>query len=478
MSRLALAVILVTAATAHADKYTVNAVVLKLPTIKLDAAQTVELAVGGVFTSRDVEQFCGQPGDKLIPLARIEARKPTAWILRVDDPDLELYAISGNQCFKPTGAAAVPQGGRWTLWARASERYAKSPTKLRLDIRAPEKAAAIELALGDDVTTAVSVVVDVPAGKPQWRGVVVKSTVPRDVKVYAFGGAKHLGFGHEGDMMINPAISGKARPNEPLAFDLFADGGSHVTIVAIQPNKTVGTERDIYGKPDDSSDVHGHELVNYSFLNAGGHLGMTRDSADLAARLFMAIDPAFFVYGVDKRPPCGLVPGEPVILIADGLVIHANGEVNDCAFRDVEPAKDYLSTKRPAKLAWPELVMPDTDSNRLIWEDEDFLQLADSDKPIAAYKAAKASTSACYKREWEKRDPNHVAGEYDIVSYSNGKINKVESFGDRVYRAVYAACKVGVIEKQREAIYKRLADAFKVEERGRLDTIAKRLATP
>ncbi len=481
MSRLAVAVILVTAATAHADKYAVNAIVLKLPTVRLDAAQTVELAVSGVFTSRDVEQFCGQAGDKLIPLARIDSRKPTPWILAVDDPDLELYAISGKQCFKPIGAAPLPQGGRWILWARASGRYAKSPAKLRLDIRAPEKAAPIELALGDDMTSAVSTVVDVPAavvGKSQWRPVVVKSAMPREVRVFAYSTAKHFGFGHEGDMMISPELTGKARPDEPLASDLFADGGSRITLVAIQPNKTVATERDVYGKPDSSNDVYGHELEKFSFLNLSGHRGTTRDSADLAGRLFNTIDPAFFVYGTDKRDACRLVAGEPVLLIANSLVLHANGEVNDCAFQQGDPAKDYLSTKRAATLVWPDVIMPDTDSNRVIWNDEDFLKLADSDKQIAAYKATKASASACYQREWTKMDPNHTADQWDVVSYSNGQVSKVESFGDRVFKAVYAACKLSTLEKQRDAIYQRLAKTFKAEERARLDAIAQRLATP
>lgn len=476
---LTLALSLVAAAgalsAARADKYTVNAVVLKLPIIDIDQPKSLDIPVGGVFTSKDVDYFCGTAGDKLIPLGRMHVRKKAPWIFTVDDPALEVYAIAGKSCFRPIQGEALPEI-KVELWVRAPASYNKSPASIKLDISLPPKPPTIEVALGDDLTAAVATPFAMPAGKPVWHPISVTSASRRDVELYVFGAGEHVGFGNEGAMYMARTIKGVARPDQPFTTSVMAEPGTSVTIVAIQPGKTIPTERDVYGVPSATDKVYGHELNLFAFFSPA-EARMTRDNADLAARLFTTIDPAFFVYGVGERAPCHLVAGEPVLLLDQSRIMHANGMVQECSFRQGEPATDYLSTQRPAKLVMPEVIAQANDQNRVIWYDEDFLAQAATDKGIAAYKATKALASACYSREWDKMDPNHTADQYDIVSYSGGKVAKVESFGDKVFKQVYAACNLAGLEKQRDAIYTRLAKTFQVEEKKRLDDISKRLAS-
>ena len=112
----------------------------------------------------------------------------------------------------------------------------------------------------------------------------------------------------------------------------------------------------------------------------------------------------------------------------------------------------------------------------MIWYDEDFPLKLNSDKAIAAYKTTKASANACYSREWEKMDPNHTADQYDIVSFTGGKVSKVENSGDCVPQHVYGACNLaGLGEAARRDLRAPREDVRRRGDQG-LDAIRQRLA--
>jgi hypothetical protein len=295
----------------------------------------------------------------------------------------------------------------------------------------------------------------------------------RQVTLYSYP-AGVAGFGTVGDP--NPpheSIDATLRPSEPFRIDVLAVPGTKVRIVVTEKEKTVATEHDIFGAPRADAKVHERAIEEYSFLWFGRH-GMREDNADRVTKLFQAIDPAFVVYGIEERQQCKLLRGEPVLLLrAHGIIIHANGDIEDCDFREGDRIDDYLSPKRPTTLAWPAVMQPQTDENEIVWHDEDFLTRAATDKVVIAYKAVKERTGKCYSRMKEKLDPSGTADNIDIVTYQGNKVSKVENAGDRIFNQIDRACGLDALAKQRAAVFKHLAKEFEKAERVRLDAIAK-----
>ena len=461
---------------AHADIYKTRGVVMKLPEITLNepfdqSPQSVTLDASYVVTSRDVELLCGDKNTLLVPLARVHLVNNGDWVFSVNVPGMTLYLIQRDSCIMPLDGSTLPGSTEMVLWGRVAT---APPSQVKVDIHLVQAAAPVKIELGEDLSRPVAVRVDIPGGKQDWRPLEITSPVRHHIRLSALG-APHgeFRFGHK--RATKQRNDDMVRPDEPLAIDVFSEQPASVWVVVEEPNKTVATESDIYGAPSADAPVADRSLSQYSRIVAPST--MTRASADLAGRLFTTVDPSFFVYASDAHNlGCRLVAGEPLLLFANDEVMHANGRVETCSFQPPERLTDVITTRRPPSLVMPEIADPQSDEHEMIWHDEDFLSAADHDKTIGAYKAAKATASACYSREWARLDPDGKADQYDVVTRQNGKVTKVEGYGDRIFRQVYNACRLSAMEQQRDAIYKRLAKTFKADERKRLDAIAKRLA--
>lgn len=478
LALLAAGAVLFATATARAGQLAAYLATQDAPLLALDerarATHVVELPVGRVMTTDAVDRFCGKPGIKLMPLARIRVERAVNWYISTDEPEVELYLIQGDACYEKLQAVELPRGGELGLWARVPGTYKKPLARLRVTIHGPLQSAPIAIELGDDLTTAVTKAIEVPPGDFVENPLTIKSSVRREVRVHVFGRAKQLGFGARDQPRLDRSFDGTVRPDAPLTFSLYASGNAKVTLV-VTDGKTIATERDVYLKPEPNSGVLERALVRSSILTTGKSK-VSPESADLAGRLFTTLDPVFFVYGIAERPRCGLHVGEPVLLLDDSTLMHANGDVEACLFDEDDRASDYLSPRRPAKLTWPAVIEAATDEHQTLWSPEVFLGQAGADKQIAAYAKAKDAATRCYDREWARLDPDHHASQYDVVTYAGGQVTKVESYGARIYRRVAAACHIDALSRQRDAIYARQRKTFAADETRRLDAIAKRFA--
>ena len=184
--------------------------------------------------------------------------------------------------------------------------------------RAPlAKPPTIDIALGDDLTAAVATPFAMPTGKAVWHPISITSTVRRDIELYVFGAGEHVGLGNDGDMYMKRSVKATVRPDQPFAVSVLADPESKVTLVVVQPGKTIATERDVYGEPPAGAALAAHALADYAFF-APAQDRMTRDNAELAGPpVHETISPAFFVYGIAAHAPCKLVAGEPVLMLDD-----------------------------------------------------------------------------------------------------------------------------------------------------------------
>jgi hypothetical protein len=382
------------------------------------------------------------------------------------------------------------QPGRYEVYAGSRQRR-EQPSHVELsvfdpDYVSPADAAAaptgpVELALPDDMTQPVAIEIAIPAGHPRWYPVTLTTTTKRHVVVVALGGPDagvgNQSSGSRGHVLDARGLnrgewSGIVKPDQPLSFDAYGVGGSKVYVVAAEPHVTVVDAAVTYGLPAATARAHDRALEHYSllpYLSPLRPFEVTRESADAAGRLFATIDPSLVLWVADDDH-CKhiLTEGEPVILLPAFNILHANGQVTECrAWKD-----DELTTTKPAAPAMPSIVEPRSDQAQAIWSDEDFLKLTDRD--VVAYKAVKQKARACNDAMWTKLDPDGKSGNYDIVTYVNGKPTKIEGADDRIFRKVYDACGLATVEAKRAAIYKRLSKTFRTDEQHRLDAIAKR----
>ncbi len=342
---------------------------------------------------------------------------------------------------------------------------------------------ALQLTLPEDMTRPVSVEIAIPAGHARWYPVTLTTATKRHVTVVALGGPDagvgNQASGSHGHRLDARGLgrgewSGLVKPDEPLTFDAYGAGGTKIYVVAAEPHVTVLDEHVTYGVPAADARPHQRALEHYSlfpYLQPLRPFEVTRESADVAGRLFAAIDPSLILWVADDdHCKHNISEGEPVILLPAYNILHANGQVSECrSWKD-----DELVAAKPAKIALPKIVEPRTTEAQAIWSDEDFLAQADADREIAAYKATKLKARACNDALWAKLDPDGKAGNYDIVTYVDGKPTKIEGADDRIFRQAYDACKLSVVEAQRASIYKRLSRTFRAAEQRRLDAIAQR----
>ena len=382
---------------------------------------------------------------------------------------------------------------RSRAWATSDQGRARA-VRSRLHLtrrrrRGAEGSARGNFAIGDDATRPVSLEINIPKGHPRWYPVKVTSTVKRKVVVVALGD-EHAGVGnqtngqhgHELDFrgirgLKRGEWNGTIKPDEPLSFDVYGDGGTKVFLVVADKHDTIPTEHDVFGLPAANANASARGLEHFTlftYLRPFRSYQITRESADLAGRLFTTLDPSLIMWVTDDDHCKGnFEVGEPLLILPFGEVLHANGQVGECrSYTD-----DDLSPTRPTKITIPKVVEPRSDKQEAIWSDEDFLKEATTDKQIASYKAFKARSQACSTAMWSKLDPDGKADMYDVATMKDGVVTKIEGAGDRIFRKVYDGCNLASVEKQRDAIYKRLSKSFTAQEKVRLDSIARRFAT-
>jgi len=348
----------------------------------------------------------------------------------------------------------------------------------------PAKLPAREVKLADAMPEPV--VIEGKHTGTQMVPVKIVTKTPRKISVVVLGGYAYQGYSGSGRI-----DSVKITPDEPLTFDVQSVQGDdprpwHV-VVRDDEQTTFTGKTVVYGNPRAGSKLQERVLNDYSVLSAGVRLAggeRAQSSPEFAAELFTTVDERFFVF-TKKERPCHdatgpLQVGEPLLLdfISSNNVQlrRANGERAMC-YLDVNDLDLELTTERPAEIVMPPAVPPKVSETSNLWNDEEFLPLADQEPRIAAYKERKAKVSECFDREWSKHDPDGKAGDYDVVQFdSRGNIKKVESMSDRISRKVDKVCKVTALEKEREAIRKELRAEGEAKSAASLEVVAARFA--
>lgn len=318
--------------------------------------------------------------------------------------------------------------------------------------------------------------------------VKVVTKTPRKISVVVLGGYAYQNNGYSGSQRID---SVKVTPDEPLVFDVKSEQGPdprpwHV-VIADDEQTFFSGKNVVYGNPRAGAKLEERQLSDYSVLgsNMGQRLvgGQSQRSPEFAAELFTSVDERFFVWLKKERSCYGatgpISTGEPLLLdrTSGGRSANfrrANGEWADCNLDDMELD---VTTTRPAEIVMPPAVPPQVSLTQNLWNDEEFLPLADEVPRIAAYKERKAKVSECWNREWDKHDPDGKAGDYDVIQYdSRGQIKKVESMSDRIMRKVDKVCKFTALEKERDAIREQLRKEGEAKSAKALEGVATHFA--
>lgn len=348
----------------------------------------------------------------------------------------------------------------------------------------PAKLPAREVKLAEAMPEPV-----VLEGKPtgeQRVPVKVVTTTPRKVSVVVLGG-----WAYQGSSGHSRLDGVKVTPDEPLEFEIKSKNGDdprpwHVVVADVEQTYFTG-KNVVYGHPRAGAKLEERVLDNYSVLSSGmGHRiagGQTPQSPEFAAELFATVDERFFVYTKKERTCYAatgtIAPGEPLLFDFRGsgssiYLRRANGERADCNIQDLELE---LTTEKPAEIVMPPAVPPKVSETQNLWNDEEFLPLADQNPRIAAYKERKAKVSACWDKEWDKHDPDSKAGDYDVVQYdSRGNIKKVESMSDRIMRKVDKVCKFTSLKEERDAIREELRKDGEARSAEAMKVVAARFA--
>lgn len=327
----------------------------------------------------------------------------------------------------------------------------------------PAKLPAREVKLAESLVEPV--VIEGKATGDQVVPIKIVSSTPRKISLVVLGG--HVIRSYSNSSRVDDV---KVTPDEPLELDLKSDRSDDPRpwhLVVLDEEQTLFTGKTVvYGHPRAGAKLEERELDEYSVLSSGVMLagGQSSSSAEFAADLFTSVDERFFVWMKKERTCYGgtgpLRVGEPLLLdFLGGSSVYlrrANGERADCNIPQDELDLE-LATDRPATIVMPPAVPPKVSETQNLWNDEEFLPLADARPRIAAYKERKAKVSECFSREWDKHDPSGNASKYDVVQYdSRGNVKKVESMSDRIMRKVDKVCKVTALEKERDGIREQL----------------------
>ncbi len=351
-------------------------------------------------------------------------------------------------------------------------------------------AEPLELTLGDSL--AAPAVLELTLTAPTaTQTVLIKTTKQRTVRVFVYG----LGARVDNLATDQTPEGTIVRPDAP--FQVKIKGRPGPAAIAIVDETTTPTARQVYAVPAKLEKLEDRDLdqyvlaLNYKdpFIQTHSH-----DSAALAANLFLTIDKQLVVYATATAPEvrsddrktelwrsweCGFDVGEPLLILRvhgwgqtqTSDVLRATGQ--KCHLRG--PLARHVSTTRPAQLVMPPPVLPAINQSLNRWKDEEFLRLAEANPRIAKYKSTKEAARKCSDALWDKLDPDASANRYDVVTYSGGKVKKVESLTEKNQRKVDATCKLPPIFKERDAIRTSLGTTYRKETEARLAEIATRL---
>lgn len=336
------------------------------------------------------------------------------------------------------------------------------------------------MVLGEDMTASVSLSGKTPAAKsgpkppttPAKAKVRLSSPVRRTISIFAFGGKLAEGQYQQTSSILKQVIE----PGSPLEVEMIGkDPVWYVQVIDV--DVSVPTEADVFGSPAADAKVAERSLDRYSSMK---YWRDRANPAELAARLFTHLDPSFFVYTTKQIVcmDCTLEPNEAV-LIEDVVqrrevnLRRANGHRAKCSTTNPE---NILSTQRPAQVAIAPALVEIREVENL-WKDEEFLSLASSNERIAKYAARKRAANECFDKTWSKLDPDSVANRYDLVSFDKqGKVSKIEDYGEKIQRKVDRACKLDALMKERAAIRVEQKKALTRAAEERLEAVRRRFA--
>lgn len=338
----------------------------------------------------------------------------------------------------------------------------------------------LELVLGDSLEKPAVLPLTLTAPNAS-ETVLIKTTKQRTVQFYVYGlGAR---------VQANGAI---VRPDAPLSAKVYGRPGA-ATLVVTDETTAAATARDVYSVPPTFAKLEERQLDLYllamnhknPFHDPHGH-----DAALLAGELFRTIDKRLVVYATAPAPQyrredrvgewrawdCGFDVGEPLLILRvhgwgnsqTAKLLRATGQ--SCDLR--APLVNHVSPTPPAQLVLPPPTLPAINQSLNRWKDEEFIPLADTNPRIAKYKATKEAAQKCSDALWKKLDPDASANRYDVVTYSGGKVKKVESLTEKNQRQVDATCKLQPIFKERDAIRVSLAATYRKDTEARLAAIA------
>lgn len=312
--------------------------------------------------------------------------------------------------------------------------------------------------------------------------VSLRSPEARKVAIYGIGayvnlqmapGGRRLGAGEK----LEFYVTGK-RPDWKLA------------VVDVEKTQ-VGLE-DIHGGPGPDAGLAERRIHDYTFIKFYS-AGSWRDDADLKTRafvseLFLKLDERFFVYA-RKNLNCSLGGGVIAPQAGEALLLEepqAGGSypsfkvrrASGDSFQCTGVFEDFLTTAKPERVVMPAAAPYRVHETSNLWQDEEFYALADRDPRIAKYIARKKAASDCFDKAWGKLDPSGTANRYDLVSFDKqGRVKKVEDYGEKIQKKVDAQCKLDALMKERSAIRASIKQRFVKDGEAELKAIAARFAT-
>lgn len=218
-----------------------------------------------------------------------------------------------------------------------------------------------------------------------------------------------------------------------------------------------------HGAPADAAPVHERYLSSYLPWFVTASCGApTVGTARVAEQLFTSLPRGFFVF--PRRPVSGSnaggpspKPGEPVLIMnAAPSMGGSDRQVTVLSADGVcySAEQSGLDVTPPTKVALPKqrelrIVRGRDQPDR--WADEDLMPLFDP-AAAAAYRARKARVHVCYDAEWDKLDPDHRAGRYDVATIENGRVRKIEALTAKFDRIASAKCGAQKIWTERDKL--------------------------
>lgn len=313
--------------------------------------------------------------------------------------------------------------------------------------------------------------------------VVVSLSSPVTRKIVVYGVGAHVD-------LQTPPTGRRLGAGEKLEFYVTGKRPGW-KLAAVDVEKTqVGLE-DIHGVPGPQAQLADRRIHDYTFIKffSGGRWHHEADlkTREFVTELFVKLDESFFVYAtVDMK--CELGGGVTAPKADEALLLEetqAGGSypsfkvrrASGDAFKCLGQLEDFLTTTRPERVVMPPAAPYRVHETSNLWQDEEFFPLADRDPRIAKYISRKKAASECFDKAWGKLDPSGTANRYDLVSFDKqGRVKKVEDYGEKIQKKVDAQCKLDALMKERSAIRATIKQRFVKDGEARLKEIAARFA--